>query len=256
MQDQAETPAENSGPGDVTVVRGRRNTGRRLHGAIANKLGTAILSGKYKPGDTLSGEIAFAEALDVSRAAYREAIQVLTAKGLVESRPKSGTQVLPRARWNLLDPDVLGWAFAEQAPDPSFVRSLFQLRRIVEPAAAALAAQYRDKDDLKALRSALAEMSRHTLASEAGRSADRDFHAAVLTATRNELLVVLTSSIGAAVNLTTFYKQRSRELPRNPIPDHRRVYQTIADGDPEAAHAAMLVLIDLALADTENAMND
>ena len=64
----------------------------------------------------------------------REAIQVLTAKGLVESRPKAGTRVLPRNRWNLLDPDVLAWAFAGE-PDIQFVRDLFELRAIVEPAA-------------------------------------------------------------------------------------------------------------------------
>ena len=59
-----------------------RGPGRRLHGAIAHKLGTAILSGQYAPGDVLSGEVAFSEELEVSRSAYREAIQVLTAKGL------------------------------------------------------------------------------------------------------------------------------------------------------------------------------
>lgn len=115
--------------------RATRSSGRRLHGAIAHKLGTAILSGQYAPGNVLSGEIAFAVELNVSRSAYREAIQVLTAKGLVESRPKAGTRVLPRNRWNLLDPDVLAWAFVGE-PDVEFVRDLFELRAIVEPAAA------------------------------------------------------------------------------------------------------------------------
>jgi DNA-binding FadR family transcriptional regulator len=92
--------------------RATRATGRRLHGAVAHKLGTAILSGKYAPGDTLSGEVEFSAMLDVSRTAYREAIQVLTAKGLVESRPKIGTRILPRSRWNLLDPDVLAWSLS------------------------------------------------------------------------------------------------------------------------------------------------
>jgi DNA-binding FadR family transcriptional regulator len=70
-----------------TPPRKARGPGRRLHGAVAHKLGLAILSGEYAPGDTLSGEVAFAEELQVSRSAYREAVQVLTAKGLVESRP-------------------------------------------------------------------------------------------------------------------------------------------------------------------------
>ncbi|USI71951.1 FadR/GntR family transcriptional regulator [Sphingomonas morindae] len=233
--------------------RRARGTGRRLHGAIAHKLGVAIVSGAYPPGERLSGEIAFSEALDVSRSAYREAVQVLAAKGLVESRPKAGTRVLPRTRWNLLDPDVLAWAFADE-PDPGFVRSLFELRAIVEPAAARLAAERRDRTELKAIKDALAAMRRHSLTTEAGRAADRDFHDAILRATHNDALVVLSASIGAAVNWTTQYKQRALALPRNPVPDHARVYEAIAAGRPEAAAEAMRLLVDLALADTRTAM--
>jgi DNA-binding FadR family transcriptional regulator len=230
-----------------------RGPGRRLHGALVHKLGLAILSGQYAPGDILSGEVAFAEELEVSRSAYREAVQVLTAKGLVESRPKAGTRILPRNRWNLLDPDVLAWAFAGE-PDVEFVRNLFELRAIVEPAAARLAAERRDRNDLKVMKDALAAMRRHTLATEAGRAADRDFHNAILQATRNDALLVLNASIGAAVNWTTQFKQRSRALPRNPIPDHVRVYDAIAAGDGTAASEAMSVLVDLALEDTRSAM--
>lgn len=235
--------------------RSPRGTGRRLRGAVAHKIGTAIVSGEYRPGDTLSGEVAFSEALDVSRSAYREAMQALAAKGLVESRPKAGTRVLPRERWNLLDPDVLAWAFAGE-PDVGFVRSLFELRAIVEPAAAGLAAQRRDRADLAALKDALAGMRRHTLATEAGRSADRDFHRAVLRATRNDALIVLSASVGAAVSWTTQFKQRARALPRNPVPDHARVYDAIAAGEADAARDAMRALVELALEDTRSAMED
>ncbi|WP_225008106.1 FadR/GntR family transcriptional regulator [Novosphingobium percolationis] len=230
-----------------------RGPGRRLHGALAHKLGTAILSGQYVPGDVLPGEVAFAEELKVSRSAYREAIQVLTAKGLVASRPKAGTRVLPRERWNLLDPEVLAWAFAGE-PDVAFVRDLFELRSIIEPAAARLAAQRRSKDDVRVMRDALAAMRRHTLTTEAGRAADRDFHDAILRATGNQAMVVLSASIGAAVHWTTQFKQRSRELPRNPIPDHARVFDAISAGDADAAAEAMGVLVDLALEDTRTSM--
>lgn len=246
-------PAAAGDPSEAVKPRVPRGTGRRLHGAIAHKLGTAILAGEYAPGDTLSGEVAFSEALDVSRSAYREAVQVLTAKGLVESRPKAGTRVLPRNRWNLLDPDVLAWAFAGE-PDIGFIRSLFELRGIVEPAAAALAAQRRERPDLKVMKDALGAMRRHTLATEAGRAADRDFHDAILHATRNDALIVLSASIGAAVSWTTQFKQRARALPRNPIPDHVKVYDAIAAGDAVAASEAMRVLVDLALEDTQLAM--
>ena len=230
-----------------------RGKDRRLRGAIAHKLGVAILSGEYAPGETLSSETVFAKSLDVSRSAYREGIQALIAKGLVESRPKTGTRVLPRERWNLLDPDVLAWAFAGE-PDPQLVRSLFELRLIIEPAAAGIAAAKRDRDDLKSMKDALAAMRRHSLATEPGRTADRQFHVAILRATRNDALVVLSASIGAAVSWTTQFKQRMRALPRNPIPDHVLVYDAIAASDVDRATAGMRQLVALALEDTQNVM--
>jgi DNA-binding FadR family transcriptional regulator len=246
-------PVGQAGGGADAGGRPPRGTGRRLRGAVAHKIGRAIVSGEYRPGDTLSGEVAFAEALDVSRSAFREAIQALAAKGLVESRPKAGTRVLPRERWNLLDPDVLAWAFSGE-PDIGFVRSLFELRAIVEPAAAGLAAERRNRTDLKALKDALAGMRRHTLATEPGRAADRAFHDAVLRATRNDALIVLSASVAAAVGWTTQFKQRARALPRNPVPDHARVYDAIAAGDAGAARDAMATLVALALEDTRSAM--
>lgn len=232
-----------------------RGPGRRLRGAVANKLGTAILSGDYAPGDILSGEIAAAEALNVSRGAYREAVRVLAAKGLVESRPKTGTRVLPRERWNLLDPEVLAWAFAGD-PDARLIRSLFELRLVIEPAAAAFAAQRRSKADIKRMRDALNGMRRYSLATAEGRAADRDFHDALLRATNNDALVVISASIGAAVAWTTQFKQRTRALPRDPIPDHARVLDAIMAGDVAAATDAMRELVELALDDTRDSMGD
>ena len=230
-----------------------RGSGRRLRGAVAHYLGSAIVSGQISPGSRLTGEVANAEALNVSRSAYREAIQVLTAKGLVASKPKDGTRVLPRSNWNLLDPMVLAWAFTGE-PDVGFVRDLFELRAVVEPAIARMAAQRRQPDDLRAMESALAQMRRHTLATEEGRAADRAFHVAMLEAAHNEVMMSLAASIGAAVNWTTQFKQRARALPRDPVPEHARVYEAIAAGDGDAAAQAMQILVDLAHEDTRAAM--
>jgi len=236
-------------------VRHRKDSGRRLRGAVAHHLGTAIVSGRIRPGDKLSGEIENAEALNVSRSAYREAVQVLTAKGLVESRQKAGTMVLPRRRWNLLDPAVLAWMFAGE-PDIEFVRDLFELRAVVEPAAASLAAERRTKEQIATMRDALAKMRRHTLAVEEGRAADRLFHDALLQATHNDVFITLSASICAAVSWSTQFKQRSRALPRDPVPDHARVYEAIAAGNPKAAEEAMRSLIELAHQDTRSSMSE
>jgi DNA-binding FadR family transcriptional regulator len=227
-----------------------RKGSKRVHGSIAHDLGVAILTGQYAPGDRLPGEIEFSEQLKVSRSAYREAVRILAAKGLVESRPKTGTRVSDRSRWNVLDPDVLGWTFASE-PSQEFIRDLFELRMIVEPAAAELAAIRRNGTDLARMGHALGEMARFGLATEEGQAADQHFHHAILEAARNAPLIALSSSIAAAVSWTTIFKQRKRKLPRDPLPDHRVLFDAIAEGNPTKAREKMTELVRLALEDTE-----
>jgi DNA-binding FadR family transcriptional regulator len=222
----------------------------RIHGTIARDLGVAILTGRYQPGETLPGEIEFAQTLRVSRSAYREAVRILIAKGLVESRTRTGTRVSPRDRWNLLDPEILAWSF-ESEPSKDFVRDLFELRMIVEPAAAELAAERRDAVDIQRMREAIEGMRRHGLTTAEGQAADQHFHTAILSAARNAPLVTLSSSIAAAVSWTTIFKQRRRGLPRDPLPDHEKLYEAIVAGKPAAARARMVELVRLALEDTE-----
>jgi DNA-binding FadR family transcriptional regulator len=221
----------------------------RLHGTIARKLGIAIVSGDYRPGDLLDTEISSSEQFAVSRTAYREAVRILSAKGLVDARPKVGTRINPQYKWNLLDPDVLEWTF-ESEPDLVLLNSLFELRNVVESAAAGLAATRRSTAHLKAMRAALDGMAEHTLAMPAGRLADLDFHTTLLDATNNPFMISLTSGVSAAISTTTIFKQRTRPLRRDPVPDHLRVYEAIVAKDSAKAQKAMSELIDLARADT------
>src|SRR4051812_851950 len=140
----------------------------RLHGTIARDIGLQIVSGRFRPGNVLDGEVEASEQRKVSRTAYREAVRILAAKGLVHSRPRVGTRVSAVEQWHLLDPDVLSWVFAGQ-PAPEVLHGLFELRGIVEPAAAALAATRRKQKHLDSMRTALEAMARHTLTEEAGR---------------------------------------------------------------------------------------
>jgi DNA-binding FadR family transcriptional regulator len=223
----------------------------RLHGTIARKLGLAILAGEYRPGDLLDSEIASSEQFAVSRTAYREAVRILAAKGLVDARPKVGTRINPQSKWNLLDPDVLEWTF-ESEPDMTLLNSLFELRNVVESAAAGLAATRRSAAHLKTMRTALDGMAEHTLATPQGRQADLDFHTTLLEATDNPFIISLTSGVNAAISTTTIFKQRKRPLRRDPLPDHLRVFTAIADKDAPKAQKAMSELIELARADIPN----
>mgnify|MGYP001547219447 CR=1 FL=1 len=228
-----------------------RSGGRplRLHGKIARDIGIAIVSGRYKPGSVLGGEIESSLELKVSRSAYREAVRILAAKGLVESRPKVGTKVSQREYWHLLDPDVLSWVFAGD-PDENLLKNLFELRQIVEPAATALAASRRNENHLRCMQAALERMAAHTLQTEVGQLADRDFHAALLHAAGNAFIASLTRGIVAAVEASTVYKNRTSFLKRDPVPDHVRVFRAVAAGSAAEAEAAMRELIRLAYLDT------
>lgn len=171
---------------------------RTSHTQLARDLGIEIVTGAHPVGATLPTEHEIAEQRGVSRSLVREALRILGAKGLLESKPKTGTRIRERAVWNLLDPNVLAWMF-ESEPAVGFVRSLFQLRLIIEPSAAELAATFRTTRNLSRMGHALEQMQNHGLASPIGQAADQSFHHVILEATRNELLVSLGGSIGAAV---------------------------------------------------------
>lgn len=243
-------PASAAPPKTVFHHAGRKAL--RIHGTIAENLGIRIVSGEYAPNHILEGEIAASDQLHVSRTAYREAIRILAAKGLVESRPKTGTRVSASKKWHLLDPDVLSWIFQNE-PDEQLLANLFELRRIIEPEAAALAAQRRTEDHLRIMEQALADMGAHTLAVEEGRIADQLFHSTMLDASGNAFLVSLTTGVEAAVSWSTEFKQRKSPLRRDPVPDHRKVFEAVAAQDAKAAHESMMQLIDWAFIDTTSA---
>lgn len=226
-----------------------RHRALRLHGTIARDIGVRIVSGRIAPGRVLNGEIEASERLKVSRTAYREAVRILAAKGLIESRPKLGTRVSEPRHWHLLDPDVISWIFSG-TPDERLLSGLFELRTVVEPAAAALAAQRRTAGHLQDMRRALDTMAATSLAVDEGQQADCLFHTALLEASGNPFLASLTSGVAAAVTWTTIFKQRKRPLPRDPLPDHERVYEAVAARDAEAARESMAELVRLALLDT------
>ena len=220
----------------------------RVHGLIARDIGLSIVSGRFLPGHLMDGEVEASSRRHVSRTAYREAMRILSAKGLLQSRPRTGTRVSSISQWHLLDPDVLEWLFSG-TPRQEVIHGLFELRTMVEPAAAALAAARRNRAHLAEMRRALDEMARHTLHKPEGRKADQDFHAALLAATANPFVISLTNGVTGAVNALTEYKMRLAKIERDAVPDHVRVFDAIAAKDAEAAREAMLKLIRLAVLD-------
>jgi DNA-binding FadR family transcriptional regulator len=220
----------------------------RIPGKIAAEIGSKIVYGRLPPGTILETEMDASVERSVSRSAYREAVRTLVAKGLVQSRPKVGTRVTETTQWHLLDPDVLSWMFSEE-PRRDLLVSLFELRNMFEPEAAALAATRHRPAELKDMAEALKIMTQETLHTDRGRQADHDFHAALLSASGNPFLISLSTSVTAAVTWSTKFKDRTQRLKRDAVPDHARVYRAIAAGNAKAARKAMTRLIELALSD-------
>ncbi|ASO20168.1 HTH-type transcriptional regulator LutR [Actinoalloteichus hoggarensis] len=214
--------------------------GRGVHGNTVELLGARIVSGAVGEGETLDLAALSAE-LDLSITALREAIKVLTAKGLVDARQRRGTFVRPRATWNLLDVDVIRWQFAAGAAD-GFLRDLAEVRAVIEPAAARYAAARRTEDDLRALDEALAAMGR-AVGGDPAAAADADlaWHRALLVATHNEMLVRMEIFIEPGLSERDRLVHRSGD--DDPVPSHQAVLDAVRAADADAAGAAMLALL-------------
>jgi GntR family transcriptional regulator, galactonate operon transcriptional repressor len=219
---------------------------RGVHGQTVEVLAHRILNGQLREGSTLD-LIALQAEFDVSLTVLREALRVLAAKGMVDARPKRGTFVRPRAAWSLLDGDVLRWQFARQGRAGLF-DDLHELRSIVEPGAASLAAARATEEDLAALDSALEAMAAAGSDPVAAVAADLAFHRALLAATHNELVERME------VLIETGLAERDRMVhgsagTTDPVPSHRAVVDAIRRHDPVQATGAMGRLLDQAMQD-------
>jgi GntR family transcriptional regulator, galactonate operon transcriptional repressor len=225
----------------------RRTYPRRgLHGELVHAIGLRIVRdeielGTSSPGARLLNEDLLGAEFGASRGVVREAVKVLAAKGLVESRPRTGTRVRPRAQWSLLDPDVLAW-LAESELDEQFLRDLTEVRCIVEPSAAELAAVRANAEDIATLGDAFREMSASVSDTEAYVAADLRFHAAILAASHNEILDRMIAPISAALRLTRIVTLHVGDS-RSDVALHAPVLEAIRDRNPNAARSRMEALV-------------
>jgi DNA-binding FadR family transcriptional regulator len=216
--------------------------GGKLHSLIARGIGERILGGEFAPGTLLPNEAEWGRIYNASRTAIREAIKSLAAKGLIASRPKIGSRVEPKMRWNLLDRDVLAWH--RSATDrKAFLISTQEFRRIVEPGIAELAAKKRTTDQIDDLVSALDDMREAKTHAEMV-AADVLFHEALLSASNNDLLVPFNILIDETLaNLFDFTTQRNPSY-RQAIKLHEAIARAVIAAEPANARKAMLALLD------------
>ncbi len=217
-------------------ARPRRNLTRRL----LDDLGRQIVVGAFDSAP-FPTEAELARRHKVSRSVTREAVKMLTAKGLLSARPRQGTVVQPAASWSLFDPDVLAWLM-ERRFSIDLLRHFNELRIAIEPAAAALAARYGGAGDHAAIAAGWDRMAAAEAGTDDPLAADIAFHLAVLGASQNpfyrQFREVVASALRTSIGVTNRVAGRTASLS-----DHAAVRDAILDRDGDRAREAMRALI-------------
>jgi DNA-binding FadR family transcriptional regulator len=238
----------------VLVVTRSTFSKRSLHGQTATTLGRKIASGEFPEGSLLPLEADLLELFDCSRSVLREAILVLTAKGMLESRQRLGTRIRPRSEWSLLDPDVLDWVVSTGNRD--IVVHLCEMRSIVEPAMAGLAAIQGSDENITAISEALRLMYDNVESLQDFIPHDLAFHENVFGCSDNPFMGALSGIVRDAVLTVMVVVQVPEDLRRARLELHRDIYEAIAAHDQAASVAAMSALVDVANNDLLTAIDN
>lgn len=214
-----------------------------LHDHIVDALGVRIVRGDFGEGAVLPNEPTLAAELGVSRNALREAIRVLVSKGLVEVRQRTGTKVLPREDWNLLDKEVLGW-MTQSGQALRHAMGIVEFRLIFEPRASYLAAiratpeeRQTIQDDCRALEACVGGSLE--LMSEI----DLRFHRGILRASHNEVLIHLGSLVASLTKIQVVATSQNRAELEAGVRQHRDLSDAITRGDATTAEETSRILV-------------
>lgn len=202
-------------------------------------LGRWIVDGVFTTDAPMPTEDELAASLGVSRATVRDAIKVLSGKGLVRTARRYGTRVLPVDEWNLLDRDVVGWHRADHPRMRRIFAETTELRVIMEPAAAAIAAERATAAQIETLRRSAYAIEPEKDDLQALFDADCSFHVTILDATQNQVMRQMRQIILTMLRVSYEFgvsKRRNGPVSRQ---GHIDVAEAIARRDGEGARSAM-----------------
>ncbi len=232
--------------GELPSTLSDSSTLKGLHARVVDMLGLAVCSGEFASKSVFRIE-ELEERYGVSRSVVREAIRVLASMGMLASRRRVGVQILPASEWNLYDPQVIRWRLASPARIAQ-LRSLTELRTAIEPQAARLAALRAPLADASALMGLAGKLWAAGQADdpETFLELDIEFHRLVLAASGNEMFAKLNSLVAEVLTGRTNYGLMPRHPHNEALQLHVDVASAIQRGNPEAAHEAMLGIMERA----------
>lgn len=227
---------------------------QNLSEQVVQEIGLSIMRHDFKPGDALLSEPELSLQFNVSRTVLREALKILSAKGLIESRPRTGTRVRPRDDWNLLDPDVLAWQELV-GPDRAFLIAVCEVRLMFEPVAAGLAATRATADEIALIESCCQSLQDAIDSPAHYIPADLQFHMAICAAAHNELLQKIMGTLDAALRSSRTITSQLSGANQNAMPLHWAITRAIGNHDAQAAESAMRELVKLTTTDIQRALD-
>lgn len=221
---------------------------RTLPEMVVQQLGQRIVRGDFTKRGGLPTEPQLSAELGISRNVLREAIKVLASKGLVEVRPKTGTRVREPDKWNMLDPDVIGW-FSLDATDMQSAHDFVEFRRVIEPQASYLAALRASDEDITNIQAAFDVLHDCIGQPEKVPDADIVFHRSIYDASHNIVLRHLGSLIVPLMHNQVAITTEHPGSFESGLPLHRKVAEAIARRDPKAAESYSRQLVNMPYAD-------
>ena len=212
--------------------------GGRLCSRVTTELGGRIVAGEYVPDQVLPTEADLCGIFGVSRTTVREAMKRLHGKGLVAGTPRNGTRVLPIARWNQFDAELLSWRM-QRGVTAEIVDQLYEVRDCFEPRACALAAARGGPAEKARIQAHFERLADASLDTEQRVAADLEFHLAIFAATGNVFLISLGSAIRTALRLSFTLSQRRSSMSPAEEALHNNICRAIVRGDAGASERHM-----------------
>lgn len=213
---------------------------------MVQELGKSIICGEYANDSSLPTEAELCEKFGVSRSAVREAVKMLSAKGLISSKPRQGIRIQQEENWNIFDPDLLRWSL-ESNPSMNVLKEFLQMRIAIEPEAAALAARNADPKHIEAIEIALERMRNAPEGTQEDLDSDIAFHVSILYASKNRFYIRLRDFITTALRVSISHTTPIKGNHLAVVEDHAKVLAAIKNKNAERAKHSMLLLIDEAL---------
>jgi DNA-binding FadR family transcriptional regulator len=214
--------------------------------SLVQRLGSSIVRGELPAGKPLPIEAELGRKFGASRTVMREAVKILSTKGLIGQRPRVGTYVHPEEKWDLLDAEVLKWIL-DRHFSHKLVREFLEVRIGIEPAAAALAATNATDADKELLREKLERMKAANEGHFDPVTADIAFHATILEISHNRFFHQLTPIVETALRFSIRLTNKTKGALAD-YDAHEKIYKAIRSGSPEASAKACRDLIREALA--------